>query len=285
MKLPEIAVNLLVFNTVSLDDALDAVGKTDSRLVELAYTSGYAVFDEASAFTKEASDGIREALEIRGLRCRSIAAHMDLGMEDSIDRFRQRLLFAHRVGATIVISNTSTIDRRLRFEHNIIELSHIASDLGMTIGLENPGDGSGNLLSNGVAGAKLISSLGLANVGLNYDFSNAISYAGMKLDIELDCASAVEKSVNLHLKDLKSQESGLGWDFCPIGEGDHDYVVLFKHVKKHGVPIPMSLELPLHMQRGPDLLMKPRTHLLDREECIEAIQQSIQNINRLWETV
>jgi sugar phosphate isomerase/epimerase len=107
----------------------------------------------------------------------------------------------------------------------------------------------------------------------------------MKLDIELDCASAVEKSVNLHLKDLKSQESGLGWDFCPIGEGDHDYVVLFKHVKKHGVPIPMSLELPLHMQRGPDLLMKPRTHLLDREECIEAIQQSIQNINRLWETV
>lgn len=285
MKLPEIAVNLLVFNTVSLNDALDAVGRTDSRLVELAYTSGYAVFDEASAFTQEASDVIREALGIRGLGCRSVAAHMDLGMEDSIDRFRQRLLFAHRVGATIVISNTSTIDRRPRFEHNIIELSHIASDLGMAIGLENPGDGRGNLLSNGVAGAKLISSLGLANVGLNYDFSNAISYAGMKLDVELDCTSAVEKSINLHLKDLKRQESGLGWDFCPIGEGDHDYVVLFKHVKKHGVSIPMSLELPLHMQRGPDLLMKPSERPLDRDECIEAIQQSIQNINRLWETV
>ncbi len=285
MKSPDIAVNLLVFNKASLNDALDAVGKTDSRLVELAYTSGYAVFDETIAFTEKSADAIREALQERGLGCRSIAAHMDLGMEDSIDRFHRRLQFAYWVGATIVISNASTIDRRQQFEHNINELSRIAADLGIGIGLENPGDGSGNLLSNGVAGAELISSLGLANVGLNYDYSNAISYSAMTLDEELDCARAVEKSINLHLKDLKKQKGALVWDFCSIGEGDHDYSILFRHMKKWGGAIPMSLELPLHMQRGSDLLMRPKKRPLEQDECVQAIRQSMQNINRLWGAV
>lgn len=285
MQLPEIAVNLLVFNQIPLSQALDAVRDAGCSVVELAYTAGYATFDEHQAFTDKAADRIVEALHQRDLTCRSVAAHIDLGEEHALEYFTRRLKFAHRVGASIVISNTSSVDKRDAFRKHIVELSRAAASLDLTIALENPGDGEGNLLESGVGGARLIDDLSLSNVRLNYDYSNAISYAGMDLAVHEDCARAVPRSVNLHLKDLKRDETAGVWNFCAIGEGDHDYAVLFREVKRQDHPPYLSLELPLHMRRGSDLLMQRKETAVDRSGCVQAIRQSMQNIERIWRTV
>ncbi|MDX9939707.1 MAG: sugar phosphate isomerase/epimerase family protein [Sphaerochaetaceae bacterium] len=285
MQLPEIAVNLLVFNQIPLAQALDAVRDAGCSVIELAYTAGYATFDEHYAFTEEAADRIVDELRLRCLTCRSVAAHIDLGEKDALERFTRRLKFAHRVGASIIISNTSTVDKREVFGKNIVELSKVAASLDLTIALENPGDGAGNLLDSGVGGARLVDGLSLSNVRLNYDYSNAISYAGMDLAVQEDCAAAVPRSVNLHLKDLKRDEAAGVWNFCAIGEGDHDYAVLLREVKRQDRPPYVSLELPLHMRRGPDLLMQRKETAMDREGCVQAIKQSVRNIARIWRTV
>ena len=285
MKLPELAVNLLVFNQIPLSLALDSVREAGCSVVELAYTAGYATFDEYQAFTDESASQIVQELEARGLVCRSIAAHIDLGMDNAVERFSRRLRFAQKIGASIVISNTSTVDKREEFLRNIVELSCIASELGLIIALENPGDGQDNLLESGTSGARLVDELGLANVLLNYDYSNAISYSKMDLPVVNDCESAVPRSANLHLKDLRRDEIAGCWDFCAIGEGDHDYAVLLKQVKQLEDPPSMSLELPLHMRRGSDLLMQKKDEALERRECIRVIEQSVENIEKIWQTV
>jgi len=241
MELPEIAVNLLVFQQISLPEALDSVVEAGCNVVELAYTAGYAEFDEHEAFTDEAADRILKELESRDLVCRSVAAHIDLGMEDAVERFQRRLAFAGNVGASILISNSSTVDRKDAFFEHIMVLSHMA---------------------NG--------------------FSNAISYSGMRLHSKEDCALAVPRSVNLHLKDLKRSEGSDKWDFCAIGEGEHDYATLIAQVKRLDNPPSMSLELPLHMRRKPNFLMERREDAIARKVGIQAIEQSIRNIERLW---
>jgi len=282
MELPEIAVNLLVFQQISLPEALDSVVEAGCNVVELAYTAGYAEFDEHEAFTDEAADRILKELESRDLVCRSVAAHIDLGMEDAVERFQRRLAFAGNVGASILISNSSTVDRKDAFFEHIMVLSHMANGLGVCIGLENPGDGKGNLLGSGAAGAQLIDALGLPNVKLNYDFSNALSYSGMRLHAKEDCALAVPRSVNLHLKDFKRSEGSDKWDFCAIGEGEHDYATLIAQVKRLDNPPSMSLELPLHMRRKPNFLMERREDAIARKVGVQAIEQSIRNIEKLW---
>lgn len=284
MQANDIAVNLLVFQNMPFYEALDHVVEAQCSIVELAYTAGYAIFDEYEAFTEKSAIKIGALLEQKGLSCRSVAAHMDLGSEDAIERFVARLQFSSQVGASIVITNTSTIDKKKQFVHNLRILSEKAEQLGLIIALENPGDGKNNLFPNGETGALLIKELGLQNVRLNYDFSNSLSYSALQLDSEKDCVCAVPMSANLHLKDMKRWENatGHGWDFCAIGEGDHDYPLLIEIVKKTNKKLPMSLELPLHMQRGPDFLMHKCHKTRNKEYLITAIRQSIDNILKIW---
>lgn len=287
MHASDIAVNLLVFRDTPVSQALDQVVESGCSIVELAYTSGYAVFDEKEAFTQQSAKTIRALLEKRDLTCRSVAAHMDLGSENAIERFSARLNFSFQVGATIVITNTSTVDKKAKFIQNLAKLSDEATQLGIIIALENPGDGKNNLFPNGEVGAALIKEIGLPNVRLNYDYSNALSYSAMMLDAAKDCAHAIPMSANLHVKDMKKweKETSYGWDFCAIGAGDHDYDLLFKVVKETKREIPLSLELPLHMQRGADFLMRKREKLRNREYVISAIRQSVENVMRIWERV
>lgn len=287
MQANDIAVNLLVFHDEPFSQALNLVVEAQCSIVELAYTSGYAVFDEKEAFTERSAKNISLLLEKRNLSCRSVAAHMDIGSEDAVERFSARLRFSSQVGASIVITNTSTVDRKTEFIHNLRILSDKAGEFGITIALENPGDGKNNLFPNGEVGAALIKELGLPNVRLNYDYSNAMSYSALKLDAERDCSRAIPMSANLHLKDMKRWESGTvhGWDFCAIGAGDHDYDLLLKFAKKTNKQLPMSLELPLHMQRGADFLMHKRNEVHSEEYLISAIRQSVENILRIWELV
>ncbi len=287
MQASDIALNLLVFRDTPLSKALNQVVESGCSILELAYTSGYAVFDEYEAFSTQSAKKIRQLLQERGLTSRSVAAHMDLGSTNAIERFSARLRFASEVGASIVITNTSTEDKKKEFVKNLETLSTLAQQLGLIIALENPGDGENNIFPNGEVGAAFIQELGIQHVRLNYDFSNAYSYSAMKLDPLKDCSYAIPFCSSLHVKEMKrlEGESMDGWDFCVIGEGDHDYEVLLKVVKESGKDIPMSLELPLHMQRGSNFLMHKREEIRSDEFIISAIKQSVRNIMRIWNDV
>jgi sugar phosphate isomerase/epimerase len=287
MQESDIAVNLLVFKDAPLSKALNQVVESGLSIVELAYTSGYAVFDENEAFTTQSAKNIRKRLQERGIVCRSVAAHIDLGSLQAIERFSARLRFASEVGANIVITNTSTKDHRSEFVENLETLSDLARQLGLIIALENPGDGENNIFPNGEAGAAFIQELGNPYIRLNYDYSNALSYSAMELDPHKDCHHAIPYCASLHLKDMKRVVTSTShrWDFCAIGDGDHDYKVLLSAVKESRKDIPLSLELPLHMYRTPDFLMHRREVIRSDEYNKLAIRQSVRNVMKLWNDV
>ena len=287
MQQTDIAVNLLVFKDAPLSKTLNQVIESGLSIVELAYTSGYAVFDENEAFTTQSAKNIRKQLQERGIVCRSVAAHIDLGSPQAVEHFSARLRFASEVGASIVITNTSTKDHRLEFVKNLEVLSHLAKQLGLIIALENPGDGENNIFFNGEAGAAFIQELRNTHIRLNYDFSNALSYSAMKLDPYKDCSHAIPYCSSLHLKDMKRVVTSTShrWDFCAIGDGDHDYNVLLKAVKESKKDIPLSLELPLHMYRTPDFLMHRSEVIRSDEYIMLAIRQSVRNVMKIWNDV
>lgn len=51
-----------------------------------------------------------------------------------------------------------------------------AEQLGLIIGLENPGDGSDNLINTAADGIALLDTLGYPHLRLNYDAANTVSH-------------------------------------------------------------------------------------------------------------
>jgi hypothetical protein len=74
---------------------------------------------------------------------------MDLGADDMVDAFRRRMTFAQALGAEYIISNASSGRRATSCYPNMARLADCARSMGITIRLENPGDGDDQALDVG----------------------------------------------------------------------------------------------------------------------------------------
>ena len=111
-----------------------------------------------------------------------------------------------------------------RFFRNIEPIVRHAEQLGLVIGLENPGDGSDNLINTAADGIALLDKLGCPNLRLNYDAANTISHRppgkpGGVIPAD-DALLAMPYCGHVHIKDAKVTPEG--YFFTPLGEGDID---------------------------------------------------------------
>ena len=242
-----VSVSTAIFDGYDLDDALKELAESGVEYVEPAFIKGYmGEFDE-TFFSSDEADKVRRKLDRFGLKCLAVSCHMDLGAPDATRLFARRMIFAKTIGAGIIISNSSKRTTRDRFILNIRELAQRADDLGLMIGLENPGHGADDLIPYGADGMHLLDEIGAASVWLNYDVGNIHSYNHGRIDIAVDIAKARPRIAHVHFKDIA--DAGSAWRFCGIGKGDINWQNVMATLSEYGPELPLALEIPLRLTR------------------------------------
>ncbi len=228
---------------------LDSMAACGARFVEPAFIVGYTEPFGEDIFTPANARRYRGWLDASGLGCHAFSSHIDLGRDDALAVFRGRMDFAAALGARVINTNAAERSRRDRFLVNIGPLAEHASSLGMTIGLENPGNGEDNLINDAAQGLALIADLGLPAVRLNYDPGNTASHRPGQIDAAADAIASLPGCAHFHLKDVRHDETG--WLFTVPGKGEIDCAAIMGALADRP-DLPFAVELPLRMRRRPD---------------------------------
>jgi sugar phosphate isomerase/epimerase len=225
-------------------ESLAACGFTH---VEPAFIVGYTEPFDEDAFTAERALQYAAWLKEAGLACHAFSSHIDLGRPDALEVFRGRMNFARAIGARVINTNAAARSNEKRFFTNIEVLARHAEKLDLWIGLENPGDGSDNLLNTAADAAALLDRIGHPRVGLNYDAGNTISHR-RDVDPTADALAAMSHCVHTHVKDVRVNADG--FFFAPLGEGNIECAKIVEAIA--ATDLDLSIEIPLRIHRGPD---------------------------------
>lgn len=229
--------------------ALDSLARIGASHVEPAFIVGYTEPFDESAFLPDRIAEFRRWMADAGLGCHAMSTHIDLGLPDAVEVFTNRMAFAAGVGARIVCTNAAARSHEAAFLRNVEPLLRRADGFDLVIALENPGDGSDNLIDTAADGIDLVRRIGSPRLALNYDAANTASHRPEIGDFAGDAIRALPASAHAHLKDVR--RTGEGWFFAPIGDGGIGCGrILAALAGRPGLPV--SIELPLRLHRGPD---------------------------------
>jgi sugar phosphate isomerase/epimerase len=276
-----LSVSTVVFDGHDMGAGFDVIAGLGLRAVEPAFIKGYIEFDEL-AFRPAAAVRMANMLAQSGLQAAALSAHIDLGETDSADRLLRRLDFAARIGAPVVVTNATGIDRQLAFEDTLQRCLPEFAARGVILALENPGHGTGSLIPNGFVGAALVQAIGDPWLRLNYDIANAMTYGERTMSARDDLARALPWCARLHLKDIAND--GPDWTFCAIGDGDVGYGDLLDRVLRQPHVPDIGLELPLRLTRPGrhDPVRKPNAvSLADARSAISRSVAFFQNMSEV----
>ena len=243
-----ISVSAAPYDGHAVEEMLESLARCGVRHVEPAFIVGYTEPFDETAFSATAAADWRAALAASGLSCFALSAHMDLGTETAEAVFLRRMDFARAIGASVINTNASLRNRVARFRKTIEALARYGQDIGLQIGLENPGNGEDNLFNIAADGHDLVAHLALPGVGLNFDPANLASHRPAA-DVTANAIASLPDCLHFHLKDVR--HSADGWDFTPLGQGDLDCPAILNAIAamQH---LPVSVEVPLRLRRGPD---------------------------------
>ena len=155
--------------------------------------------------------------------------------------------FAARIGAKVINTNAAARAHEARFFQNIAPLARLAEELDLVIGLENPGDGSDNLLNSAADAQALLARIGHPRVGLNYDAGNTISHRPGAAPAE-DALAAMPLCLHTHVKDVRRTPEG--YFFTALGEGEIGCERIVQAIAASALDL--SIEIPMRLHRGPD---------------------------------
>ena len=250
---PLISINTLAYEGYDLATALQEIAKIGIRHVELGFTRGYTEGLSEEHFSEVSAKKINTLFADLGLSSVALAAHTDLTTNDAVDELKRRMDFGRSLGAKIVHTKVGATTGRKQFEKNIQFIADYAESLNMIIALENPAEGTDQIISSGRTGAEVIKTIGRKSVKLNYDFGNAFTYSKGKIDPASDYKEALPYACHLHLKDLK--KIGDGWEFPPIGGGAIDYDTIFEELGAEEKLLPLSIEQLYSYKVSKDLIV------------------------------
>ena len=225
---PAVSINTLAYEGYDLTTALREIAKIGARHVELGYTRGWTEGLTEEHFSQPAAVDINRLLSDLGLSSIALSAHINLTTENAVDEIKRRIDFAKRLGVKIVNTKVGAKSGRSQFEKNIEPIADYAQSMNMIIGLENPAEGTDQIIGSSKTGADIVKIIGSDFIKLNYDFRNAYIYSKGKVNPALDYKDALPYCCYFHLKDLKKRD--VGWEFSEIGEGVIDYDTIFKEL-------------------------------------------------------
>ena len=270
-----VSVSAALYDGYPFPDVLESLAACGVTHVEPAFIVGYTEAFDEGAFAVEPARQYARWLEESGLGCFAFSSHIDLGREDAVEVFRRRMDFAAALGARVINTNAAARTRREQFFRNLPALIRHAEVLDMRIGLENPGDGSDNLINTAEDGIVLLREIGSDRVGLNYDAANTASHRPEGrlggVNPAEDAVRATPCCVHVHIKDLKITPEG--YFFTPIGEGQIGCGRILRALAQSRINL--SIEMPLRLSR--DVRAQPvrRPTPVPRGELESALRQSL----------
>jgi sugar phosphate isomerase/epimerase len=273
-----VLISTAAFDGYNLDTAIAEIAEVGADGVEVAFIEGYTDPFTEETFNSEHVGKIRSQLVKHDIPCRSFSAHMDLTKPNAVEIFRRRMEFACMLGADIIITNAAPMDRKAEFMSNIRKLGQVAQSLGITIGLENPGDGKANVIDTAQQAGQVINEIGLKAVRLNYDFGNLISHCFEKVHPEEDYRLALPQTGHYHLKDVARKRDG--WVFTPIGDGMIDYRTILTALARDPRQLSISLEIPLRLFRAADARPIRSEAPVEISTIREVLKRSIEFVRR-----
>ena len=237
---PIISINTLAYEGYGLTTALQEIAKIGSGHVELGFTRGWTEGLTEDHFSEASAMKISRVMSDLGLSSMALSAHIDLTSEDSIDEMKRRIDFGKILGAKIINTKVGAISGRHKFEKNIESIADYAASMNMIIGLENPSEGTDQIVTSGKTGAEVVKKIDSNYIKLNYDFGNAFTYSKGAVDPASDYKEALPYACYLHLKDIKKINDG--WLFTQIGDGIVGYDIILKQLVEDNNLLPMSIE-------------------------------------------
>lgn len=240
MALP--SVSTVAWDGHGMDVAFAEAAALGFDRVEPAFIRGYVDFGE-DAFSDIRAVRMRAALASHGLTAQALSAHIDLTGSQAEAELARRIGFAAGIGAPVLITNAGPRAGQDVALRSIGACMDRLDDAGVTLALENPGHGSGDMFATAADGVALARRIGAPRVGLNYDFGNIWTYSGGAVAPQTDFSDARAQTVHAHLKDIRTD--GADWRFCALGQGAVDYAAVAPLLGA----IPAGLELPLRLSR------------------------------------
>jgi sugar phosphate isomerase/epimerase len=255
-----------------MDLAIAELAGLGSHWIEPAYIKGYVSFDE-TAFAPASARVISSLLATNNVGVIAVSAHMDLGGADAAPMLERRIQFAADIGAKQVITNATTRQQAGNAREAIMLALPLLERSGITLALENPGHGSGNLLERGSDFAGLIGTFRSPHVRANFDVGNCFTYHGETLDPLVMLAEVLPFASHVHAKDILSANGN--WKFTAIGTGSINYTETLSILNRTAPDLPIGIELPLRLdrtsRRDPIRLPSPLPLSMIREAVINSI--------------
>lgn len=274
MSCPIISVSAAPYDGYSFPQALESLARCGVSHVEPAFIVGYTgAFDE-SAFLPSEAARYASWMKAAGIGCHAFSSHIDLGLPNSAEVFAGRMAFAAHLGARVINTNAAARANSDGFFRNIEPLMRHAEQLGLIIGLENPGDGSDNLVNSAADGIALVRRLDSEHVRLNYDAGNTISHRPA-IDPAADAILALPACGHVHIKDVRRTPEG--FFFTPLGQGDIDCAAIVRALA--ATPLNLSIEMPLRLHRGPNAQPARRPDPVPLAEIEAAITAALAFVN------
>jgi sugar phosphate isomerase/epimerase len=242
-----VSINGAPYDGHPVPQMLESLARIGATHLEPAFIVGYTEPFDESAFTEARSVAYARWLADAGIGCHAMSSHIDLGRPDALAVFSGRMRFAARIGAKVINTNAAARANEARFFQHIGPLARLAEELDLVIGLENPGDGSDNLLNTAADAAELLARIGHPRVGLNHDAGNTVSHRP-EVAPAADALAALPMCLHTHLKDVQRRPEG--YFFTALGQGQVGCGDILRAVA--ALPLDLSIEIPMRLHRGPD---------------------------------
>jgi sugar phosphate isomerase/epimerase len=237
---PVLSINTLAYEGYDLTTALQEIAKIGVSHVELGYTRGWTEGLTEEHFSEASAANINRLLSDLGLSTIALSAHIDLTTEAAVDELKRRIDFGKRLGAKIVNTKVGARSGLKQFEKNIEPIAEYAESVNIVIGLENPSEGTDQIITSGQTGAEVVKRIDNDFIKLNYDFGNAFTYSKGMVDPAFDYKNALPYACYLHLKDMKKTDGE--WEFSQIGKGVINYDAIFKDLVENKKFPSLSIE-------------------------------------------
>ena len=274
---PVISINTLAYEGYDLTIALQEIAKIGASHVELGFTRGFTEGLTEAHFSEASAQKINRLISDLDLSCIALSAHIDLTTEAAVDELKRRIDFGKRLGEKIVNTKVGAKSGRQQLEKNIEPIADYAESMNIIIGLENPAEGTDQIIASGKTGAEIVKIIGSDFIKLNYDFGNAFTYSKGKVDPVQDYKEALPYACHLHLKDLK--KSSNGWDFTQIGEGVVSYDIILKGLVEEKKLLPLSIEQLFIYTATKDLIVQRKAKAPLLSQISMSLKASLNYVN------
>lgn len=278
MVLP-FSISTVAYSGYSIDIALDSIHSIGVRNIELALILGAVYGLTEQAVNVEYAQKIKNQLDVRGMKCTSLASHCQMNADNCNEQLKKRVKICAVLGCKLLILYAPRGCSLNEFTRLVEESLLLSKQLGVRILIENVGDQLPYIFNGSQDLESFFSSVDSNVMGLNYDPGNFASHRPFD-NIAQDAIACLNACEHIHIKDVVCTDTH--YEFCEVGDGICDYSKLLIEMNKRSTPVMFSIEAPygLHRTLAGEASFKPIEEILSVSEIEEKLCRSIKYIGK-----